>query len=325
MSSLPAIPRATILQRARLHPAEPAWWAAALAAFFLFPDYLSFGTSVLIMAMLALSLGLVLGFAGVVTLGHAVFFGMGAYTAGLVAIGGWTEPVTGALLGGLAAAAVAAATGPLVLRLHGLPLVLVTLAIGVLFFEAANKAGWLTGGDDGLFGIELAPLLGRFEWTIFGHTQYLYSLAWLFASVVLVRRIVASPFGLALEGIRENALRMRLMGAPVLGQLVLAYVVSGFLAGVAGALSAQTTAFVGLQVFSVETSVDALLMLVLGGIGSVYGGLVGAPLYMSVKYFTQQWDPHLWKLFVAALLILATLIARGGVVGLLARAWKRRE
>lgn len=324
MSALPPIPRTSVLRRARMHPAEPLWWGAALAAFFLFPDYLSFGTSVLIMAMLALSLGLVLGFAGVVTLGHAVFFGVGAYTAALLAIGGWTEPVTGALLGGLAATAVALATGPLLLRLHGLPLVLATLALGVVFYEAANKAGWITGGDDGLFGMELAPLLGRYEWTIFGHTQYLYALAWLFAAVVLVRRILASPFGLALEGIRENAPRMRLIGAPVLGQLVVAYAISGFLAGVAGALSAQTTAFVGLQVFALETSVDALLMLVLGGIGSVYGGLVGAPLYMSVKYFTQQWDPHLWKLFVAALLILATLIARGGLVGLLGRLWRRR-
>jgi branched-chain amino acid transport system permease protein len=302
---------------------ELIWWAAALAVFFLFPNYLAFATSVLVIALFALSLNLILGFAGIITLGHAMFFGVGAYTAGLLAVGGWTEPVTGALVGGLAGAMLAAITGPVVLRFSGLPLVMITLAISVLFFEAANKATWLTGGDDGLFGIRLAPLFGQFRWTIFGTTQYLYVLAWLALVFVLLRRLIASPFGIALEGIRENPARMRLIGAPVLRHMVIVYTISGFVAGLAGALSAQTTRFVGLVVFSIETSVDALIIVVLGGLHSLYGALIGAPVYLSVKYFSQQWNPHLWKFFVGGLLVMAMLYAKGGLVVYLERGWAR--
>lgn len=314
------VPSASPLARHRNHPVELVWWGAALAVFFLFPDYLAFATSILVMALFALSLNLILGFAGIITLGHALFFGIGAYTAGLVAIAGWSEPVSGVLIAGTAAALVAAMTGPLVLRLSGLSLVMVTLALGLIFFEAANKATWLTGGDDGLYGIELQPLFGYFRWSIYGTTQYLYVMAWLALIFFLLRRLVASPFGMALEGIRENPLRMRLIGAPVLRHLVTVYVISGFVAGVAGALSAQTTKFVGLMVFHLETSVDALLMVVLGGLGSLYGALLGAPVYLSVKYFSQQWNPHLWMFFVGALLVLMTLYGKGGLVAFLERA-----
>jgi branched-chain amino acid transport system permease protein len=306
-------------QRHRLRRLEWVWWAIALAVFFIFPGYLGFATSLLIMATFALSLSLILGFAGVVTLGHAVFFGLGAYSAGLIAIAGWTEPITGVLMGGLVAASAALLIGPLILRLTGLPLVMVTLALGVLFQEAANKATWLTGGDDGLFGIKLQPLFGIFRWSIYGNTQYLYVFGWLAIIFVVLRRLIASPFGLALEGIRENPLRMRVIGAPVLWRLVLSYAISAFVAGVAGALSAQTTKFVGLIVFSLETSVDVLLVVVLGGLGSLYGALIGAPVYMSVKYFSQQWNPLLWTLFVGVMLILVTLYGQGGLLGICER------
>lgn len=313
------------LGRHRFRWYELIWWGAALAFFFLFPDYRSFGTSVLIMAMLALSLGLALGFAGIISLGHAVYFGIGAYMAGRLALAGWTEPVTGLLIAGIAAGLVAAILGAAILRLSGLPLLMVTLALGVIAFEAANKATSITGGDDGLFGIQLSPLFGRFEWSIFGTVQYLYSLTWLLLVFLLVRRFVASPFGLSLEGIRENPLRMALLGTAVRRQLVITYAFSGLIAGIAGALSAQTTAFVGLQVLSVETSVDALIMVVLGGVGSIYGGLLGAPLYMAVKYFTQHWNPFYWMLVVGLLLIVTTLFARGGISALLSRLQARLD
>ena len=312
------------VRRHRWRSVELAWWGIALSIFFLFPGYLNFATSILVMALFALSLSLILGFAGIITLGHAVFFGIGAYGAGLIALAGWTEPITGVLVGGAAAAAVAALSGPLILGLAPLPLVMVTLGLGAIFFEAANKATWLTGGVDGLYGIELRPLFGRFDWSIYGSTQYLYALAWLALLFFIVRRVIASPFGLALEGIRENGLRMRVLGAPVLRQLTLCYTISAFIAGIAGALSAQTTAFVGLIVFSLETSVDALLIVILGGLGSPYGALVGAPVYMSIKYFSQQWNPHLWMLFVGLILILVTVYGRGGLIGLFQRFSRRQ-
>jgi branched-chain amino acid transport system permease protein len=307
------------LMRYRIRWAEPIWWLAALSVFFLFPSYLYLATSVLVMALFALSLDIILGFAGVVSLGHALFYGIGAFTAGLLATNGWNEPVSAVIAGGGVAAALAAILGPFVLRLTGLPLVMVTLALGVIFFEIANKASSITGGVDGLYGLELDPIFGIFEWTIFGHTQYLYVLGWLFILFIIARRLVASPFGVALAGIRENRLRMKLIGAPVLRHLVLAYAISGFYAGVAGALSAQATAFVGIEVFSVETSIDVLVMLVVGGIGHLYGALLGAPVYMLVKEFSQQWNPYYWMFFIGALLIVVTGITKGGLVGILRR------
>lgn len=313
----------TTLSRHRFRWFELLWWLGALAAFFLFPDYRSFGTSVLIMSLFALSLSLILGFAGIVSLGHAVYFGVGAYVAGRLALAGWQEPISGVLAAGAVAGVLAGLLGLGILRLTGLPLLMATLALGVLFFEAANKATSITGGDDGLFGITLQPLLGTFEWTIFGTVQYLYALAWLAIMFILVRRVVASPFGLSLEGIRENRLRMKMLGTAVLRQLVLTYAASGFIAGVAGALSAQTSAFVGLQVLSIETSVDVLVMVVLGGVGSIYGGLIGAPIYLIVKYIAQQWNPFYWMIIVGVLLMAITVFAKDGIIGLATRLPRR--
>lgn len=318
-----AQPRSELLERHRLHPGEAVYWLAALAAFFVVPDYLSLATHVLIMALFALSLDLILGFAGVVTLGHALFFGIGAYAAGLVALAGWHEAVSGALLAGIAAGIVAAALGPLILRLKGLPFLMVTLALGVVAYEAANKATWLTGGDDGLQGITLAPLFGLFSWSVYGKTGFLYSFGWLFLLSMAARRLVASPFGMALQGIRENDQRMALIGAPVLGHLVRAYVISAFMAGVAGALSAQTTRFVGLEVLSLDNSADVMVMLVLGGVGRLYGGLVGAPVYIVVKDLSAEWNPYHWMFVIGGLLIFVVRFARGGILGMLDAAIQR--
>jgi branched-chain amino acid transport system permease protein len=263
-----------------------------------------------------MSLDLILGFAGIISLGHALYFGFGAYVTGLATFAGWTEPITGTLLGGVSAGALAAVTGPLVLRLSGLPLIMVTLALGVIAFEAANKLTWLTGGDDGLYGVTIAPLFGVFRWTVFSQTAYLYVLAWTFLLFVLARCLVASPFGLAIQGIRDNSRRMQLLGTPVLGKLMRIYIISGFMAGVAGALSAQTTQFVGLIVLNVDTSVSALVMLVLGGVGRLYGGLIGAPVYMVVHHMASQWNPYHWMFIIGALLTLVVMFARGGILGI---------
>ncbi|WP_253958494.1 branched-chain amino acid ABC transporter permease [Rhizobium sp. WYJ-E13] len=295
---------------------EIVFWALPGVAFFVFPDNLSFGAQVLIMALYAMSLGLILGFAGIVTLGHAAFFGIGAYSTGWIALAGWHEPITATFAGGAAAAALALVVGPIVLRLSGLPLMMMTLAIGAVLFEAANKFGWLTGGENGLSGIEFAPVLNLFPWSVFGQTSYLYCLAWLFVMFAIFRSLVSSPFGLALQGVRENALRMRLVGAPVSAHLIKVYAISAFMAGVAGSLSAQVTGFVGLDVLAIELSINGIIMLVLGGVGSIYGGPLGAAVYMVLKDFAANWDPYNWMAAIGLFLILVVLFGRNGLIGL---------
>jgi branched-chain amino acid transport system permease protein len=305
-----------LLARQRLQPLEALWWLLALAYFFVFPEYLAVATAVLVMALFALSLDLLLGFAGVLSLGHAVAFGIGAYTSALINLAGWQEAISGALAGGVAAGLFALAIGPLILRLSGLPFIMVTLGIGAVLYEAANKAVWLTGGDNGLPGVTLDPLLGIFRWSVFGQTSYLYVLGWLLILFYVVRRIVGSPFGMALRGIRENPRRMRLVGAPVLRHLVVAYAVASAIAGIAGALSAQTNAFVGLEVLSLNTSIDGLVMLVLGGVGRLFGALVGAPVYMFIQHFAREWNPYYWMFLIGALLIFVVRFSRHGLIGL---------
>lgn len=317
------LPPDSILSRHGWRIVDFVWLAIALAAYFVVPQYLTLGTSILVMVMLVLSFDLLLGYAGVLSFGHAVFFGMGAYVAGWLALAGWSEPISAALIGGLSAAVLAAVLGPFILRLTGLPLLMVTLAFGVLVYEAAHKATGITGGDDGLSGIQIAPIFGTFEWGLGGSTSYLYVLAWLVVVFTLLKRVVSSSFGIALQGIRENPARMRLIGNSVIPHLTIAYVISGAVAGVAGALFTQSNAFVGLGVLALDTSVDVLVMLVLGGIGSLYGALVGAPLYMLLKHFTSQWNPFYWMFVIGLLLITVVLAGRGGALGLMQGLWQR--
>jgi branched-chain amino acid transport system permease protein len=316
------LPSHSILARHGWRGAELAWWAVALAAWFVFPNDLAIGTSVLIMVMYVLSYDVLLGFTGVLSFGHAVFFGLGAFVAGWLALAGWTEPITGVLIGGAAAAALAVIVGPFILRLNGLPLLMVTLALGVLVYEAAHKATGLTGGEDGLSGIRIAPLFGIFRWGLGAKTQYLYALGWLLIVYVLLRRLTTSSFGVILQGIRENPTRMRLSGNGLLPHLVTSFAISGGVAGMAGALLTQTAAFVSLGVLSIENSINVMVMLVLGGVGSLYGALVGAPLYMLLKHFTSQWSAFYWMFVIGGLLIAVVLAGRGGMIGLMTNAWQ---
>jgi branched-chain amino acid transport system permease protein len=311
-----------------IHPAELIYWIAPLVVFFVFPTHLSLATTALIFALFALSYDLLLGFAGIVSLGHAVFYGAGAYSAALLALNGLHEPISGALLAGVVAALLGACIAPLVLLFEGLALMMMTLAIGVVFYEAANKLTWLTGGDNGLEGIVIDPLFGIFRWSVYGYTSYLYVLGWLFVLFVAVRTVVRSPFGAALKGIRENTERMYFIGAPVRLHLFRAYVMSAFVAGIAGALSAQTTRFVGLEVISLDQSIDALVMLVLGGAGRLYGGLIGAPVYIVVRDWASAWNPYYWMLVIGGLLIVVVVFGRHGILGWLnelAGAARRRR
>ena len=311
----------------RLRWPEALPWAIAIGAYYQFADYLPLGSQVLIMILFALSLDLVLGYAGIVTLGHAAFFGAGAYAAGIYAVHISGEPFSGLLVAAFAAAAIGFLSGLVILRTTGLTLLMLTLAVGALLAEAANQAAFITGGNDGLQGIAIDPLFGRFGFDMFGRTAYLYCLAVLFLAWVFLRRLVHSPFGRSLSGIRENVVRMHAVGTPVRRRLLSAYTISAALAGIAGGLLAQTTQFVGLTVLGFERSGAIVIMLVLGGAGRLYGAFAGATLYMIAQDQLAEADPAFWDFWIGLLLVLIVLFARGGLLGLVDRVllmvWRR--
>jgi branched-chain amino acid transport system permease protein len=308
-----------LLRGHRLRPWEALPWLAAVAAFFVFPDYLALGSQILVNILFALSLDLILGYAGIVTLGHAAFFGVGAYTAGLLAAHGWGEPLSGLVVAGLVAGLVGLVSGAIILRTRALTLLMLTLMIAVMLQEAANKAGGITGGADGLQGMDVAPVLDLFRFDLYGRTAYLYCLALLFLGWLVARRIVHSPFGRSLTGIRENEARMHAIGSPVFRRRLTIYAIAAALAGIAGALLAQTTQFVALEVLSFERSGAVLIMLILGGVGRLYGAFIGVPLYMILQDRFAQADPVYWDFWIGLLLIVVVVFARGGVLGLAER------
>jgi branched-chain amino acid transport system permease protein len=313
----------TLVRRRRLRAIELLPWAIAFGAFFGLPDYLVLGSQVLIMILFALSLDLVLGYAGIVTLGHSAFFGVGAYTAGIYAARISGEPLSGLVMATLAAACVGYASGLIVLRTRGLTLLMLTLAVTALLAEAANKASFITGGADGLQGVEIAPILGVFRFDLFGRTAYCYCLMTLFVGWLFARRLVHSSFGRSLVGIRENTARMHAIGSPVRQRLLSVYTISAGMAGIAGGLLTQTTQFVGLTVLGFQRSGEVLIMLVFGGIGRIYGAFVGASVYMIAQDQLAKIDPEFWYFWIGLLLVLLVMFGRGGVLGLIDRLLRR--
>jgi branched-chain amino acid transport system permease protein len=300
-------------------------WLAAAAFYFVFPDYLGFGTSLMVTVLFALSLDLALGYAGIITLGHAAFFGAGAYTVGLLAFHNvWTEPITSLLLAALAAAAVGFASGLVLLRTQGLTLLMLTLCTMALLQEAANMAHDYTGGFDGLPSLDIAPVFGVFEFNpLYPDTQYLYTLAILFACFLFIRTLVYSPFGQSLTGIRENLLRMHAIGAPVRRRLVICYTISAAFAGIAGGLWAQTNAYVNLSALDLDRAATVLIILILGGYGRLYGAFVGAVAYLALEHFLARIYPTAWQLGLGLLLVVVALYARNGILGLAEVMWQR--
>ncbi|MFS0756743.1 branched-chain amino acid ABC transporter permease [Noviherbaspirillum sp. 1P10PC] len=303
----------------RWKPLEILFWLLPAAAYFLAPGYLVLVSQIMIVGLFAMSLDLILGYAGIVSLGHAAFFGLGAYTAGLLAVHGWGEPISGLFV----AAAVAALAGYLVsfliVRGQDLTRLMVTLGIGLMLFEAANKAAFITGGVDGLSGMMVGKLLGVFEFDLAGKTAFIYSFVVLFLLFVVLRRLVNSPFGLSLKGIREGGRRMPAIGADVNKRLTAIFTVGAAVAGVAGALLAQTTQFVGLDSLGFSRSAELLIILVLGGTGRLYGALVGATVFMLAQDYIAGLNPAYWQFWIGLLLIVIVLFARGGILGGLER------
>jgi len=310
-------------RRHRHHPLEALPWAVSVAAFAVFPSYLPLGSQILATILFALSADLVLGYAGIVTLGHAAFFGTGAYTAGILAANGWGEPISGLLAATVAAALVGLLSGLIVLRTTGLALLMQTLVVATLLHEAANKASSITGGDDGLQGMDVWPIFGFFRFDLFGRTAYVYCLVVLFLGWWIARRVVHSPFGRSLTGIRENVLRMHAIGAPVVRRRLVIYTISAALAGTSGAVIAQTTQFVGLGTLSLDRSGGVLIMLIIGGVGRLYGAFIGVPLYMIAQDRFSEVEPVYWYFWIGLLMVIVVLFGRGGVLGLVDRLRRR--
>lgn len=305
----------------RIRLADVLPWVVALAVFFLFDTYLSLGSQILIMVIFGISLDLALGFAGINTLGHAAFFGVGAYAAGYYSLHISSEPITGLAVAAAAAGLVGVLSGALVLRTRGLALLMLTMVTTVVLHELANTWRSVTGGADGLPGMDTAALFGLFRFDLYGKTAYLYALAVLFLIFLLIRVIANSPFGLSIRGIRENPVRMELVGTPVHLRLVAAYAISAMIAGVAGALSAQITKTVGLDLLSFQVSGNILIMLIIGGVGRLYGAFIGIPLYMLLLDRAAAIDPFHWMFFVGIALILLVRFAPGGLLDLYTRVW----
>ena len=303
--------------------AEIAFWLIPIVAFFVFPKYLTLGSQIMIAALFALSLDLILGYARIISLGHAAFFGIGAYAAGLLAKYGWGEPLTGLVVAAAAAATVGLLTSFLVVRGEDLTRLVVTLGIGLMLYEAANQAAFITGGVDGLSGVQMRKLFGVFGFGLDGKTAYVYSLAVLFIVFVFARTLVRSPFGLSLRGIREGERRMPAIGVSVRRKLVAVYTIAAGIAGIAGALLAQTTQFVGLDSLGFPRSADLVIMLVLGGAGHLYGALVGAAVFMVLQDYLANLNPVYWQFWLGLLLVLIVLFARGGLLGLMQSVQRR--
>ncbi len=281
---------------------------AGLAAWVALPDQLGLLTRLFTTALLVLSLDLVVGIAGLATLGQAALFGAGAYAAGIFALRVMADPLVGLVVGVGAGAGVALASGAFLLRYHGFTLLMLTVAVAQILASLASKARDWTGGDDGLSGFAPAPLFGLFTFDLEGRTAALYALAVLVAGLYVARRVVDSPFGLSVRGIHENRLRMAALGTPVFTRLLAMYTLSGALAGAAGALSAQTNAIVGLDSLGFALSAEALVMLVLGGTGRLSGALIGATVFTLLHHTAASINPYHWLFVIGAALMAVVLV-----------------
>src|SRR5437763_3512534 len=315
--------QAGFARRARWGIGEIVFWLVAVASVFLLPSKHLILTEITILALFALSLDFVLGYAGIVSLGHAAFFGFGSYVAGLLAKYGIVkEPVLALLVSGLAAMALGFVTSFLVLRGSDLTRLMVTLGVALVLREIANRLD-ITGGADGLQGIVMEPVLGHFAFDIYGKTAYIYSLIVLFILFVLARRIVNSPFGLSLRSLKGNPLRASAIGIHVNGRLVAIYTVAAGYAGIAGALLAQSTQFASLSVFDFERSADVLLMLIIAGSGYLYGGLIGAIVFKLVQDYLANVTPQYWQFWLGLALVMMILFGRvyGAIIAAFIFGW----
>ncbi len=310
-------------QRSRWSGWEYLFWLVWLVAYFMPGTNHALLSQVLIWGLFAMSLDIVLGYRGIPSLGHAAFFGIGAYTAGFLGKFGWHEPISGLLLAALLSGLVGLFAGRVVKGLSGVALLMVTLGLNLLLYDFVHRSTELTGGDDGLQGIQVSPVFGLFRFDLMGHTAYLYTLGVCFLMFLLARAMVNSAWGLSLLGARDSERRMVMMGTPVDLDLTVALGISAALAGVAGALMTQTTQFVSPEAMSFQRSADLLVVLVIGGTGLLYGGFIGALVFMVLRDQLAALNPIYWYFWIGLLLVLIVSFFRSGIVPTL-RQWLAR-
>ncbi|WP_096696200.1 branched-chain amino acid ABC transporter permease [Polaromonas sp. AER18D-145] len=300
----------SLLHSSRLKPWEPVLWLLAFASPLLLSSHALIINEIAIVALFAISLDLILGYTGIVSLGHAAFFGMGAYAAALFAKHVMPDPLVGLAFAIGVSTLLGAICSLTIMRGSDLTRLMVTLGMGLILMELANRLDWLTGGADGLQGVLMGPLLGTFEFDLSGRTAAYYSLCIGLVFFVLARRLVHSPFGATLMAIRDNRLRAMAIGIPVHSRLALVYTVSAGVAGAAGALLAQTTGFASLDVFDFHRSADVMLVLVVGGVGWLYGGIVGAVVFKLMQDTLSSITPQYWTFWIGLFLVVLVLVGR---------------
>lgn len=304
---------------------EMAFWLLFVLSAVFFSAHLPFITIILIYGLFAVSLDIALGYAGILTVGHAAFFGMGAYTAGLYSIYVFTEPISGVIL----AAAVCAVAGYLlsflIVRGSDLSRLMITIGTVMLLGEVVRRFSAITGGTDGLLGIDIAPVFGVFEFDFDGRTGFVYTFIVVLVMFLVARRLLRSPFGYSIQGIHDNPTRMQAIGTPIRQRLRWSYCVAAMFAGVAGALLAQTNQFVGIETLSFDLSAQVLIILILGGTGCLYGGMVGAIIYMLLHDYFIDMSPEYWMFWLGLSLIIIVRVGRGGVMTWLNSAFKESK
>jgi branched-chain amino acid transport system permease protein len=289
-------------------------WAVTLSLPWVMNTHALIINEIAIVALFALSLDIILGYTGIVSLGHAAFFGMGAYTAALFSKHINPDPLFGLAVAMVVSTVLGAICSVTVQRGTDLTRLMVTMGVGLILMELANKLDWLTGGADGLQGVMMGPLLGRFEFDLYGSTAATYSIVVLFILFVLARRFVNSPFGSTLKAIHDNRLRAMAIGIPVASRIAVAYTVAAGTAGMAGALLAQTTGFASLDVFEFHRSADLVLLLVIGGVGWLYGGVIGAIVFKVLQDAISSITPQYWTFWIGLFLVVLMLVGRERVV-----------
>lgn len=331
----------TLLRRHRFAILELLPWVLAIAAFYLFPGYRLLATQVLVLILFALSVDLIVGYAGIVTLGHTAYFGTGAYAAAMLARPEWQEsicgligasaectvgaqPVIGVVAGCIVGGLLGWLSGLIILRTRELTLLMLTLALTFILHELAKDIDGLTGtvltgGFDGI-NFSPAPVLGLFEFDpIFYSTNYWYALGILFVGFLFIRTLIYSPFGTALVGIRENVRRMHAIGSPVQNRMLTVYTISCAIAGVAGAVWVQIQGNITIAVYEFDLAGGILIMVILGGTGRLYGAFIGVVVYMILENLTETvlgTDPPYWELVVGGALVLTVLFAPRGLLGI---------
>lgn len=308
----------SLANQARAKPLEYIVWLLILASPFALKQQALIINEIAIVALFALSLDLILGYTGIVSLGHAAFFGMGGYSAALFAKWIHPDPMLGLLVGLCTATLLGALCSATIMRGTDLTRLMVTLGMGLILMELANKLSWLTGGADGLQGVVMGPLLGRFEFDLYGQVAATYSVTLLLFWFVLMRRLVHSPLGATLMAVRDNPLRAMAIGVPVNHRLVVIYTLAAAIAGCAGALMAQTTSFASLDLFEFHRSADVMLMLVIGGVGWLYGGVAGAVVFKVMQDAIASITPQYWTFWIGLFLVVLVHVGRDRLI----RPWR---